>query len=393
LCVWVRGCVVYVACCVLSLAFHVPSMELLHYTEFCSASGVTPFPPVVAALELAGPELSIKGVPGARRLADADCAALGATAAAMNLKVLSLVAHDISDAGAAALVAEDRCASLVALDLSLNSVGAAGCAALAAALRGAGELEELALDGNPLGEAGGVAIAGLVEAHPRLAQLRLARCDFGPDALIALAAALGATGSLRLLDVSEPLLFSRNEETAGHFARALRANFSLVRLVMRKHPHTTDTTAEWLCDALLDNASLRQLDLSANPLGPPTGAAFAHALGAGAALTHLELSSCRLGDGGAAALAAALAAPDCALRHLDLRANGIGEAGVVALMGALREPACKLECLWLWGNPGLKPGPGAEAVMDALSSGAVRAVTDLQPFEVDGQAQVAMVRV
>jgi hypothetical protein len=143
----------------------------------------------------------------------------------------------------------------------------------------------------------------------------------------------------------------------------------------------------------IDNAALRQLDLSANPLGPPSGAAFAQALAAGAVLTHLELASCRLGDGGAAALAGALAAPDCALRHLDLRSNGIGEAGVAALMGALCAPGCALESLFLWGNPGLQPGPGAEAVMEALSSGAVRAVTDLQPFEVDGEAQVAMVRV
>jgi Ran GTPase-activating protein (RanGAP) involved in mRNA processing and transport len=367
-------------------------MESLAYTEFCASSSVAPFPAILAALELAGPELTVKGAPGSR-LQDADCAAVGATAAATRLAVLSLVAHEISDAGAAALVAEGRASSLVALNLSLNNIGAAGGAALAAALRGAGELEELTLDGNPLGEAGGVALAGLVESHPRLAQLRVARCDFGPDALIALATALAATASLRLLDVSEPLLFSRNEETAAHFARALRANASLVRLVMRKHPRTTDTTAEWLCDALLDNAALRQLDLSANPLGPPSGAAFAQALAAGAVLTHLELASCRLGDGGAAALAGALAAPDCALRHLDLRSNGIGEAGVAALMGALCAPGCALESLFLWGNPGLQPGPGAEAVMEALSSGAVRAVTDLQPFEVDGEAQVAMVRV
>ena len=368
-------------------------MELLHYSDACAASGVTPFPAIVSALELAGPELCIKGVPGARRLQDADCAAVGAAAAAARLAVLSLVAHEISDAGAAALVAEDRCASLVALNLSLNGVGAAGCAALAAALRGAGELEELVLDGNPLGEGGGVALGALVEAHPRLAQLRVARCDLGPDALIALASALAATTSLRLLDVSEPLLFSRNEETAGHFARALRANGSLVRLVMRKHPHASDSAAEWLCDALLDNAALRQLDLSANALGPPAGAAFAAALAAGAALTHLELAFCRLGDGGAAALAAALAAPDCALRHLDLRSNGVGAAGVAALMGALCAPGCALESLFLWGNPGLAPGRGAEAVREALAGGAVRAVTDLQPFEVDGEAQVAMVRV
>jgi len=364
----------------------------MNYHDFCSAAGIIPYPAVVAALALDSPELSAKGVPGERRLTDADCAPLGAVLPAARLAVLSLPAHEITCAGVSHLVADGRCASLVALNLTLNGIGGAGAAALAAGLRGAGELEELTLDGNPLGEAGGVAIAGLVEAHPRLAQLRVARCDLGPDALIALASALGATASLRLLDVSEPLLFSRNEETAGHFARALRANASLVRLVMRKHPHTSDTTAEWLCDALLDNAALRQLDLSANPLGPPAGAAFAHALTAGATLTHLELASCRLGDDGAAALAGAVASPDCALRHLDLRSNGVGEAGVAALMGALCLPDCALESLLLWGNPGLKPGPGAEAVLEALNSGAVRAVTDLQPFEVDGVAQVAMVR-
>ena len=363
------------------------------YLDGCAAAGLAPVPAVLQALELNGPELSARGTPGAPRVTDAHCAPLAEAAAAAHMAVLSLPANEVGDAGAAALVAEGRAAGLAALNLALNSIGAPGAAALAAGLRGAEGLEELTLDGNPLGEAGGVALAGLVEAHPRLAHLRAARCDLGPDALIALASALSATTSLRLLDVSEPLLFSRNEETTGHFARALRANASLVRLVMRKHPHAGDAGAEWLCDALLDNASLRELDLSANALGPPAGASFAAALSAGAALTSLELASCRLGDGGAAALAGAIAGGECALRHLDLRSNGIGAAGVAALMAALCAPGCGLESLFLWGNPGLRPGEGAEAVLEALRSGAVRAVTDLRPSEVDGEAQVAQVHV
>ena len=365
-------------------------MDAASYIDACAAAHLSPIPAILLALELPGPELSCKGIPGTRRVGDADCPLLADIVATAHTAVLSLPANEISDPGATALVADGRCASLVVLNLALNGIGAPGCAALAAGLRASAPLlEELTLDGNPLGEAGGVALAGLVEAHPRLAHLRAARCDFGPDALIALASALCSTTSLRLLDLSEPLLFSRNEETSGHFARALRANASLVRLVLRKHPHAGDATAEWLCDALLDNACLRELDLSANAMGPPAGVAFAAALSAGAGLTSLELGSCRLGDRGAEALAGAIAGPECTLRHLDLRSNGIGVKGVVAIMAALCAPGCGLESCFLWGNPGLKPGEGAEAVLEALRSGEVRAVTDLRPSEVDGEAQVA----
>lgn len=367
------------------------------YLDACSAAGVAPLDRVALALDACAQSghLQLRGSNAAPRLGDGDCEALGAALPASRCELLDLSNNAIGDSGAAALASEERCASLVSLNLGENDISWSGARALAASLLPCGALEELVLDANPLGEAGGCAVAALVEAHPRLAQLRLCRCDLGIDALIALCSALARTASLRLLDLSEPLLSSRNEEASSHLARALAANASLVRLALRKHPHLTDTGAEWLCDALLDNASLRELDLSANGLGPPTGAALADALARGANLTVLQLAGCRLGSEGCAHLARALGSGRCGLRHLDLRRNGCGGEGVVALCAALAREECGLESLLLWGNPGLGPagGAGAEALAQLLASGALRAVLDVGVTRVDGRAEVCELQV
>lgn len=363
------------------------------YEEVCRSLSVPLHPSVLATLAAAPPGvLDARGAPGGgARVTDADCDALGETVAAAQLAALILGNNAVGDAGAAALVAGGRAASLQSLDLSNNAIGLTGVTALAAALpAGAPALLELVLDGNPLGDAAGAPLAALVEAHGALAALRLARCELGTDALIAIASALAKTSTLRLLDLSEPRTFSRNEETISHLAGALRANASLERLVLRKHRFASDTAVERLADAILDNTALRELDLGCNALGPPSGATLAKALADGAALTVLQLATCRLADSGATALADVLARGACSLRMLDLRSNDIGDAGIAALAAALAAPGCPLEQLLVWGNPGLRAGSaGATAWGDAIASGSVRAATDVRAYDVDGEVHCA----
>jgi Ran GTPase-activating protein (RanGAP) involved in mRNA processing and transport len=378
---------------------HDPSLALeplepaFVYEDVCRSMGTAPVSSILSSLAASPPGvLDARGSAAAgARVTDADCDALGETVAAVRLAALFASGNEIGDAGAAALVAGGRAASLQTLDLASNAIGPAGAAALADALAaGAPALLELVLDGNALGEAGGASVAALIEAHGALASVRLARCELGTSALIALAGALAKTTSLRLLDLSEPRTFSRNEETMSHIAGGLRANASLERLVLRKHAHASDTAVERLADAVLDNATLRELDLSANRLGPPSGATLAKALADGALLTVLQLSACRLADGGAVALADVLARGACGLRVLDLRSNDIGDAGIAALAAALASPACPLEQLLVWGNPGLRSaGAGATAWGDALETGAVRAATDVRAYVVDGAIHCA----
>lgn len=368
------------------------------YERVCLEGGLEPLASVLAAFssaQLSG-EFLCRGSPSSPRLTDSHCPALAAGLIASGVSVAVLSNHSIGDAGVEALFSEGEWPALTSLNLSENDIGVVGAASLARTLPGAcPNLQELVLDACPLGEAGGCALATLVESHPGLAILRVVRCDFGMDALIALTNSLSRTASLNVLDISEPLLFSRNEETSGHIARALVGNVSLVRLAMRKHKFATDTTTEWLCDALLDNAVLRELDLGGNALGPPSGVHLQKALAAGANLGVLQLAGCRLGDEGACALATVLGGSGgngvvCSLRHLDLRKNGIGAAGIVALMAALEHPSCPLQQLLLAGNPGLAPGgPGAEAISATVNSGVVRTAMDLVCNTVDGEAQIA----
>jgi carboxyl-terminal processing protease len=66
---------------------------------------------------------------------------------------------------------------------------------------------------------------------------------------------------------------------------------------------------------------------------------------------------------------------------LDLRNNEIGDAGIAALAAALASPACPLEQLLVSGNPGLQSArAGATAWGDAVSSGNVRAATDVRAY-------------
>jgi Ran GTPase-activating protein (RanGAP) involved in mRNA processing and transport len=259
-------------------------------------------------------------------------------------------------------------------------------------------LEQLVLDGNAIGDEGGAAVAELASALPTLRALSVARCELRQSALISLSVALAATGprasALASLDVSEPRLFSRNEETTYHLAKALRANVALEHLAMRKHPHLSDAGVASLCDFLLDNAAaggrLESLDVSSNRLGPPSGVTFARAFESGLALRALNLSRCRIGDEGAVALARSLgAAGGGRLERLDLRACGVGDEGNEALAEWLGGPACGLrECL-LFGNDSSPGARGTTALGVALMSGAVRCATDLKAYVVDDAMMLA----
>jgi hypothetical protein len=361
------------------------------YLDSCSRMSLPPLDRVVDALDacLQTGALSLRGSNTVARLGDADAEALAECLPASRCCALDLSNNSLTDTGAAALASDGRCASLVVLNLGENAIGWGGARSLASGLAACAALEELVLDANPLGELGGAAIAGLVECLPSLTQLRLCRCELGIDAIIALCASLARTASLRLLDLSEPLLTSRNEEATSHIARALTGNATLARLVLRKHPCMSDTSTEALCDALLDNAVLSELDLSYNALGPPSGELLGAALVRGCSLGVLQLAGCRLGTAGALALASALGSGLCPLRHLDLRSNGVGAEGVVALCSALASPHCTLQTLLLWGNPGLGGGAGAEALAQLMASQALRTALDVAVTRVDGLAQVS----
>jgi Ran GTPase-activating protein (RanGAP) involved in mRNA processing and transport len=382
------------------------------YKELCAANpGSAVLPQVVEALahrtslgpttlNLCGTSVPLQQIK--HRVTDADVAVLCKLIETGSLRVnsLDLSVNQITDAGVTSLAAllassggASSGASVTYLNLRDNAgITQEGARALSESLLKKNmTIRTLVLDGNPLGDAGAKALADLAADHPSLTHLSLARCDVATDGVIALSSALHRAKTLVRLDLSEPRLFSRNEETASHLGRALRVNSSLRHLALRKHPHMTDTGIHALLDGLLDspNPTLTDLDLSANRLGPPAGVYLASALERGLPIRGLKMPNCRIADEGAAHLARVLAAGATGLRDLDLRGNSIGDVGLTALAEALVSPSCPLGAVQLWGNL-MEPGmDGTTALGQALLSGEVRARVDCEAYVVDGVVMLA----
>ncbi len=141
---------------------------------------------------------------------------------------------------------------------------------------------------------------------------------------------------LQTLDISDPLLFSRDDDATTHIARALRVNRSVTSLRLSKHRFFDFAATSILTDCLLDNCVVKHLDLTANSIGGPGAAAIARALAAGVPLERLDLTSCRICDEGAAALAGVVIT-GCSLRSLNVKRCEIGDAGIAALAGTIGE--------------------------------------------------------
>jgi Ran GTPase-activating protein (RanGAP) involved in mRNA processing and transport len=376
------------------------------YAAACKMVGAQPVPQLQEAIAAAAStrhieRLELDGTCAPRaqvleaKLSDADVAALCSMVGPGKLTVseLALPRNRISDAGAASLARALPASGLVALDLRDNDIGPAGCRKLVDALKRCPDLAEVRLDGNPLGEEGGAAVAELVATHPQLRALSLSRCELGANAIIHLSTALYSTASLAYLDISEPRLSSRNEESIGHVGKALRSNTSLRTLCLRKFPHLSDAGVASLVDYMLDNASLVELDLSGNRIAAPGAAALARALEAGAHLQSLTLAGCRVGDEGAAALAAAITSHHgCALAALDLRSNSIGDAGLAALASAVAA-APQLAALRVAGNH-MPPGAAGttalgRVLLEGRAAAGDRLAIDVTPYVVDGVVSLA----
>ena len=106
-----------------------------------------------------------------------------------------------------------------------------------------------------------------------------------------------------------------------------------------------------LAPKLCGNASLAELDLTGNRVGPRGATALVEAVASGpvATLRVLRLGSNAIGDGAAAALRRLLGCSG-ALATLALPDNGMGEATAVAIASALETPACALRELDLSWN-------------------------------------------
>jgi Ran GTPase-activating protein (RanGAP) involved in mRNA processing and transport len=367
------------------------------YLQAVDENNTSPLPPVLhlgrgSALDVSSNTLPIQQLK--RRVGDADIKALSVMLPTSSITAFIANYGDMTDAGAEVLAAALP-SSLQHLSLASNSLAAAGVKAIVEAAKKLPSLTSLVLDSNALGKEGGAVLADLVASHSCLEVLSAARCELDTDAVLFLCTALAKTTSLRSLDISEPLLFSRNEETAYHVSKALRCNSSLEHLSLRKAPFVVDSGLEAICEYLLDNSSLRSLDLTACRIGPPGGVTLARTLAAGARLHSLNLSHCRVADQGAVALAAVLRDGATNLVDLDLRNNDIKDEGLVALAEALVSPSCPLQRLQVFGNHLQAGSEGCTAVAAAvthLQASMSPLQIDCEVYEVDGVLHIGKMK-
>jgi len=220
--------------------------------------------------------------------------------------------------------------SLRSLVLRGNGIGPRGVDTLCRVLRRCPFLRRLDVSQNPLGKLGGLAVAEFLQNNAELLEAQLADCEIDVDSLAAIAAVLHVNNqSLKVCDVSNPRIFTLQEEHTVHFARMLRVNTGLSEIYLGK-AKIRDEGASILVNSLLENKTLRVLELFGNEIGAEGAKCLGKLLRNDCQLQRLNLAANRIGEKGnvegGKALADALTR-NRMLSYLDLNHNSLcGEA-------------------------------------------------------------------
>jgi len=223
--------------------------------------------------------------------------------------------------------------SLESLSLKANSIGAAGCEALCQALRRCPRIQSVDLSRNPLERSGGLIVVEFLKETVNLAELILADTEIDIDVLVAIATALlignPSTPKLKVCNIENPRVGTLQEEHTVHLGRMLRVNTHLSEIYLGKH-HMRDEGVRQLVSFLVENKTLRVLDLRCNELGVAGAQHLGTLLRDDCQLALLNLSSNRIGEkdnvDGARAIAEALLS-NRMLRYLNVDCNELcGEA-------------------------------------------------------------------
>eukprot|EP00900_Chrysochromulina_parva_P012181 jgi/Chrpa1/20964/Chrysochromulina_OHIO_Genome00026601-RA len=294
--------------------------------------------------------------------------------------------------------------ALTKLSLAQNKLEVEGTKAICEALEQNKTLKELDISGdkrnsNIGGSAGVKHVAKMLGVSGGLTSINMSGnnlTDSGRDmtGIKELAAALGVNGGLTSLDLSKNALCGLVQSFGGGvsgtytaegitaIANALRVNGALTKLSLAQNK-LKEAGTKAICEALEQNTTLKELDISGDWQGSNTGGSagakhVAKMVRVNGALTSLDLSNnalCGLVQGrvsvtysaeGITAIAEALRV-NGALTELSIYGNHVGDEGVVAICEAIQSnKETKLASL-NFGNNGISPvGANAVAAMVAL---------------------------
>ncbi|XP_055737982.1 leucine-rich repeat-containing protein 34 isoform X2 [Salvelinus fontinalis] len=271
--------------------------------------------------------------------------------------------------------------SVTGLDLRYNCITDEGAGHLADLLKSNDALLSLRMTGNKIGNGGAMHFASMLQVNSTLQELDVADSDLGTQSVIAFAIVLNNNKSLRSVNISRPLLFSHQEETAVHLSGMLVVNQCLRELHLGKMG-MTDCGVERLTDALRTNYTLKYLDLRCNRVTRDGARCLAKVLKNNGTLEILDLAFNRIEDDGALYLSQAIALPTCNLKALSIPSNNIATVGLVSLSRAMQANNT-LTHIYIWGNR--LEEPVCQAFSDLLSSGRLSSEqTDVCVYEVDG---------
>lgn len=253
--------------------------------------------------------------------------------AAHFLARLDLSYNEITDVGIESLctgLIGRNSLSLQHLVLRGNNIGPRGCDKLCQTLRSCPSLLGLDISQNPLGRVGGLMLVEFVQGSEQLLELHLADTEIDIDVLVAISAVL-LTGASRLkvCNLENPRIQTLQEDHTVHLGRMLRVDTHLSEIYLGKHM-MRDEGVRQLVSFLLENKTLRILDLRCNELGAEGAMHIGKLLQNDCQLVQLNLKGNRIGEksnvNGVKALAEALTS-NRMLKHVDLNNNGLcGEA-------------------------------------------------------------------
>ncbi|XP_045677089.1 ribonuclease inhibitor isoform X1 [Phyllostomus hastatus] len=220
------------------------------------------------------------------------------------------------------------------------------CRDMSSALRDNAALTELSLCSNELGDAGtDLLLQGLQSPTCKVRKLSLQSCCLSEASGRTLASVLRAAPSLRELDLSyNPL----GDVGLQLLCEGLRDPQCHVESLELQYCSLSAASCEPLAAALRARPELKDLVLNNNDFGEAGARTLCQALVDSACpLESLKLESCGLTSANCQDLCGVLATK-ASLCNLELGDNRLGDAGVAALCPGLLSPGCQLKTLWLW---------------------------------------------